>query len=666
MSGENAESNRADVLRELDSICDRYEAAWRGDVPPRLEDFLNLPSGHDESRHSEWREELLRELLTLELTYRERAGQRPTREEYCDRFPSHQVIVERVFQEYSRQFVETQQLRSTEIGSNAEAPAASSLRDEPSLERLGRYEIEGLLGSGTFGAVYLATDTELNRRVAIKVPHSKVFHDETAVAKFIAEARTVAKLKHPGIVSIYDVGRSDDGKPYLVMEYVAGRTLDQLIKSEAMSTPEVVELAAQLADAVGYAHREGIVHRDLKPANVLVSDAGTVHVTDFGLAVDEQSQREKAGEFAGTLAYMSPEQVRAETHHLDGRCDIWALGVMIYEMLLNRRPFGGESIKEMSDEILHREPKPPRQIREDLPPELEQIVLKCCQKEISRRYTTASDVAADLRRVTAASSRAGLEPAPAIEPAGELSGNSGHTNPSVFAGRPLAITLVLTGLIIFGVLIAWSPWRASSNSEETPWAGNIDVLVWNEQVPNRVGLGLHEAGVLPLRPKDQVRVTARVDRPAYLYIVWIDSEGVPLPIYPWDAGDWDSRPDREAPVDSVDLPADLGGGWEIHGQPGMESLLLLARDTPLPESVSLQSLLEEQGTQKWQTGESLVEFENGELVTFEQDQTRGPKSFAVTDLNDPVMTLQRKIRDKLRPHFEYVRTISFANGYGES
>lgn len=260
---------------------------------------------------------------------------------------------------------------------------------------LGRYEIEAALGAGTFGRVFRAYDIELDRLVAIKIsnPGQESIFQQT----LLDEARSAARLHHAGIVSIYDVGRSDDGATFVVMQYVDGQSLRDLLGRERPSFERTVKIVEQIAKAVHYAHKHGLVHRDLKPGNVLIDRGGEVRVADFGLALVEDQQRSRAGEFAGTPAYMSPEQVRGESHRLDGRADVWALGVILYEMLTGRRPFRGRR-DELLDEIEHRAPKPPRQYDERIPIELERACLKCLEKQPERRYSTALDLVADLER----------------------------------------------------------------------------------------------------------------------------------------------------------------------------------------------------------------------------------------------------------------------------
>ena len=263
--------------------------------------------------------------------------------------------------------------------------------DQPSLppgSRLGRYYVVAVLGRGGMGTVYLAKDKELERTVAIKVLHRGVFGLGDEANLLLDEARTVAKLKHPSIVAVYDVGKQEDGTCFFVMEYIEGDSLAGLIKSGRIEHHLAVALSIQVADALHSAHKQGFVHRDIKPANILIDSDGKARVTDFGLAVHEKVQQFRAGECSGTLSHMAPEQVRGEAHLLDGRVDIWALGAVLYEMLTDRRPFTADSFDALSEEILHREPKPPRQIDDKIPAELERVCLKCLSKSVTERYAT--------------------------------------------------------------------------------------------------------------------------------------------------------------------------------------------------------------------------------------------------------------------------------------
>ncbi len=263
-------------------------------------------------------------------------------------------------------------------------------------ESFGRYEIIRLLGKGGFGTVYLAHDSQLGRQVAIKSLHKRKFSTDKQAKNFLQEARSTARLNHPSIVTLYDVAESSDGSLFAVMEYVDGDSLAGRLTTNSIKLADGIEILVQVAQALGYAHRRGFVHRDLKPGNILIDQEGRARVADFGLAIHEDSQRMRVGELAGTPAYMAPEQVRGETHRLDGRTDIWSLGVVLYEMLTGKLPFSGATVDELFDEILHRRPRPPRQLNRDTLPALDRICCICLSADVERRYGSAEDVAIEL------------------------------------------------------------------------------------------------------------------------------------------------------------------------------------------------------------------------------------------------------------------------------
>src|SRR5689334_17232038 len=269
---------------------------------------------------------------------------------------------------------------------------------------LGPYKLEAKLGAGGMGEVYRATDTRLHRTVAIKVlPHDKVADPERK-RRFLQEARAASALNHPNIVTLHDIA-SDNGIDYLVMEYVPGQSLDQLIDSKGLPPAEAIGYTAQIANALAAAHAVGIVHRDIKPANVIVTQEAQVKILDFGLAklTDRTPGREgetrtvesaltEAGTVMGTVAYMSPEQASARP--TDHRTDIFSLGVVLYEAVAGQKPFRRKSQVETLSAIIN-EPAPPLVSQ---PPELQEIVDKALAKDPKDRYQHAGDFALDLRR----------------------------------------------------------------------------------------------------------------------------------------------------------------------------------------------------------------------------------------------------------------------------
>lgn len=274
--------------------------------------------------------------------------------------------------------------------------AESCGSDLPPGSTLGDYRILGQIARGGSGTLYHAIDARLQRHVAIKLVHGAFVAGEAASERLAREARAVAALDHPNIVRLHDVSTDAGGRPYLVLEYVDGETLaDRLARDELVSPREAATMARDLARALSAAHAKSLVHRDVKPANVLL-DRGQVRLTDFGLVLDElQSTRlTREGTLAGTPSYMSPEQIRSP-HFIDHRSDIFSLGTVLYEMLTGQLPFRGVQRMTLM-QILHDEPRSPRELNDAIPRDLETICLKAMAKEPSRRYSTAQDLADDL------------------------------------------------------------------------------------------------------------------------------------------------------------------------------------------------------------------------------------------------------------------------------
>jgi serine/threonine protein kinase/formylglycine-generating enzyme required for sulfatase activity len=280
---------------------------------------------------------------------------------------------------------------------------ATPVAVEPMPAHIGRYRVEGLLGKGGFGLVYLAQDDQLQRPVAIKVPHARLVAQASDAEVYLTEARTVANLDHPNIVPVYDVGSTEQFPCFVVSKFIDGNDLATRLKQSRLWLHEAVELMATVAEALHFAHRQEIVHRDIKPSNILLDKTGKPFVADFGLALREQ-QVGKGPRYSGTPAYMSPEQARGEGHRIDGRSDIFGLGVVFYELLTGKRPFKGESIAELCEQVASVEARPPRQLDDRIPKELERICLKALSKRASERHSTAKDLADDLRHFLQAAS----------------------------------------------------------------------------------------------------------------------------------------------------------------------------------------------------------------------------------------------------------------------
>jgi serine/threonine protein kinase len=270
------------------------------------------------------------------------------------------------------------------------------------LKQLGKYEIISKLGEGGFGAVYLANNTRLKKRVALKVLHPQVASDETLAAYFEREALALARLEHTHIVRVFDYDQID-GVSFIVMEYIDGTTLDRLLRDQrAFALAEIVSIFKQLLSALGYAHENGVIHRDIKPSNIMLTTSGEVKIADFGIAkVAGAAKLTRTGTGAGSLLYMSPEQIKGA--NIDNRSDIYSVGVTLYQVVAGRTPFEADSDYEIMTGHLEKVPLAPSQFKGSISKDLEDVILKAIEKKPEKRFQDAQEMSEALSRIKSAS-----------------------------------------------------------------------------------------------------------------------------------------------------------------------------------------------------------------------------------------------------------------------
>jgi serine/threonine protein kinase len=274
--------------------------------------------------------------------------------------------------------------------------------------QIGRYEIRSKIGAGGMGEVFLATDSKLDRHIALKILPNDVANDAERMRRFVQEAKAASALNHPNIITIHEIGETDNTH-FIATEYIEGETLHKRLKSEPMSLKSLIDVAIQIGGALQAAHKAGIVHRDVKPENVMIRPDGLVKILDFGIAKLTEKKAHSIGEEAataiaagtspgmliGTANYMSPEQARGRD--IDARSDLFSFGVVLYEMIAGRQPFEGDNALDVIGSILNKNPAPMRELVSEVQPEIDSIINKLLRKDREERYQTAKDLLIDLK-----------------------------------------------------------------------------------------------------------------------------------------------------------------------------------------------------------------------------------------------------------------------------
>lgn len=389
-----------DSFDEIDACCDRFEAGWIEQAsPPDIGEFLPQVSEAN-------REQLFPELVLVDVEYRKKHDLAVPWEDWLARFPAFDPIVQELRRRETLDHelggpATTATLNEAPEPANAAAPfeqnGVAKPNDSLTCERFGRYRADAWLGGGAFGDVYRGWDEQLQRVVAIKV--SKVAPNAPSCQDFsLLEAQAIASLDHPNIMPVYDIGRQEGGNHFVVSKLVEGEDLAKRLKSGRLTLSHSIRIVIAIARGLQHAHTQGVFHRDVKPENILIDQQGEAFLADFGLSLtDSQAvQPLRRGVIAGTRRYMSPEQARGESNHVDGRSDIYSLGVVLYELLTGRTPFDFCDGDDLLERIVESDVRPPRQIDRDIPREVERVCLIALHRSQVNRYSTAGDFADEL------------------------------------------------------------------------------------------------------------------------------------------------------------------------------------------------------------------------------------------------------------------------------
>jgi tetratricopeptide (TPR) repeat protein/tRNA A-37 threonylcarbamoyl transferase component Bud32 len=375
-------------VQSVDALLDLQSGYWAGGEPRSVEAILELRPGLRDSP------ELVLDLIYHEVLLRQRWGDSPRLDEYVARFPHLADALRTQFEVH----------HALQPGAKSVATISSPYQSPLPYPAVPGYEVLAELGRGGMGVVYKARDCALNRLVALKMLRAEALTGGPQLARFRSEAEVMARLEHPNIVRVYEVGEHE-GRPYFAMELISDDSLEKHLGGVPQPPHRSARLLETLARAVHAAHTRRLVHRDLKPANVLLAGAEATDdpwalpkITDFGLAkrLDDTRPDTRSGDILGTPCYMAPEQAYGRNDSVGPRTDIWALGAILYEMLTGRPPFRGETVWDTLQQVGRQEPVPPRRLQPKVPRDLETICLKCLQKEPGRRYASALALADDL------------------------------------------------------------------------------------------------------------------------------------------------------------------------------------------------------------------------------------------------------------------------------
>ncbi len=527
-----------------------------------------------------------------------------------------------------------------QLGPEAVAAARNRAEEQRALpDAIGKYKVVGWLGAGGEADVYRVVHIKLGNDLVLKLSRQRVRADLRS--GLFDEGKLLVDLEHPNLVRIYDCDFHDD-RPFLVMEYVHGRNLEQYANEEPVTQRRAAALVAKLAAVMAVAHRHGIIHCDIKPRNILIDKLGEPRLIDFGMARLRHAWTDCAPtSWGGTVAYMAPEQARMEIDRIGPRSDVFALGGVLYFLLTGQAPFPGETQDEVWDRARRCDFEAGALRVAAVPRRLERICLKAMAAEPSDRYPTAEGLAKALEaclrrpRLMAASALILLAPAVAL-------GAWSHWPQAALSPSPL-----------FSI--------PQPPPDSPALAGELIVRVWSKDGGSKRGLKVDQPGALPLLPGEQVHLEARINQPAYSYVLWIDGQGHVSLLHPRQDHKFGSSPSEESAREIVHVPQALDQGLKMKGPGGLETALLLVRRTPLPSNIDLAASVGPMGPSPLRS-ELEVAVRGGDegqpVETLRLALHRGIDDTETIKIDDPLLQLMERLRTQNQ--FAVIKSVRFA------
>jgi serine/threonine protein kinase len=531
------------------------------------------------------------------------------------------------------------------FGENAHSSASTHLGDDespdsttpPTPTSIGKYLVIGKLGSGGQADVYRVASPWLNQERVLKLARNPIGLDRRS--EILREGKIIAELNHPNMVQVYDLEFLDD-RPFLVMEYVRGRNLEQFAREHPVAPRQAASLVARLCAAVEFAHRRGITHRDIKPSNVLIDEGKQPRLIDFGMARLCHFWFEGPSLPGGTFQFMAPEQARfhdlAEQKKVGPRSDVFALGGILYFLLTGKVPFPGEDWRASQYRAARCAFDPALLDAPRIPKALKRICLKAMAADPEDRFGSADALARALK---------------------------------AYVRRPALIGAL--GLSIVVPLIAWAGWthwlgRFESKAVLGPLqlaspsllSGELTVRVWTPGEKGKHGWSVEDPRTLPVLCGERVRVETRLNQKAFVYLLWLDSQGEVASLYPWHDRHFGMRPEKEAERETVVSPLAVDEGWPIQGPGGLETALLLARRTPLPATTDLAALIGRLPPSPLHDPQELAVLgvDSGQPILMAQQGVHRGIAEVATKIDEPIL----RLLERLKPHFEMIRLARFA------